>query len=103
MARLVTLKPEVKPANLVILAAACNAAADLGISITVTSGNDSVHMKNSKHYSNEALDLRTKDMTKKTKRAFMDNLQDRLGPRYQLILESEGKVNEHLHCELDPK
>lgn len=30
--------------------------------VTITSGNDGKHMKGSKHYTNEAIDIRTKDM-----------------------------------------
>jgi hypothetical protein len=30
--------------------------------VTITSGNDGKHMKGSKHYINEAIDIRTKDM-----------------------------------------
>src|SRR3990167_10219436 len=102
MPRLVTLKAGVKPASLVILSAAANTAHELGISITVTSGNDSTHMTGSKHYTNAALDFRTKDMPKVTKTTFIATMAKRLGPDYQCILESEGKMNEHLHVERDP-
>ena len=101
MARLVTLKSTVKPANLVILAAACNSAAEMGISITVTSGNDSQHMAGSRHFSNEALDFRSKDMDKVTYTLFIDKMRARLGSRYQVIHESIGRTNQHIHVELD--
>lgn len=101
MARLVTLKNTVKPESLVILAAAANAAAELNISITVTSGNDSQHMDGSRHFTNQAIDFRSKDMKPEVKRAFIKNLSDRLGSKYRVILESEGKVSEHIHAEVD--
>lgn len=101
MPRLVTLKSTVKPPNLVILAAACNTAAELGISITVTSGNDSAHKVGSRHFTNQAIDFRTKDMEKAVKAEFIAKMKARLGKKYLVLLEDEGKANEHLHCEVD--
>ena len=71
------------------------------ISITVTSGNDSTHKTGSRHYTNEAVDFRTKNMTKTNKMAFIIKMQERLGPKYLVLLESEGKAQEHLHVEVD--
>lgn len=92
------------PKSGIIAAAAVNAANELGLKtlIMVTSGNDSEHMRESKHYTNEALDFRTKTLTKEDKHAWVAVLRRRLGPDYQVILEQEGRSNEHLHVEHDP-
>lgn len=102
---LVKLKGNVRPRNLVILAACCNVAQEMNIGeLWVTSGNDSEHMTKSKHYSNNALDFRSKTFpTAESKRQFLENVKDRLGADYDCILESEGKNNEHFHIEYDPK
>ena len=101
MARVITLKNNVKPPNLVILAAAANTAIELNISITVTSGNDSKHMKGSRHFENAAIDFRSKDMSKTAKAAFIAKMQARLSDKYLVLLESEGKLNEHIHVEVN--
>ena len=98
---MVKIKSNVKPPSLVILAAAANTAQELAIEIMVTSGNDSTHMKGSRHYVNAALDFRSKDMPYPTRSKFMAILQKRLGPKYQVILEDDGKANEHIHVERD--
>lgn len=87
----------------VLAAAIINAANQIGLSqdIVITSGNDSTHMKGSKHYSDEALDVRTKTLTTIQKHLLKDTVKKRLGAGYDVILESEGKDNEHLHVEHD--
>lgn len=102
---LIKVKTTVRPRNLVILAAAANVAHQINELdyVLVTSGDDSEHMRNSKHYSGEALDFRTKNLTKGQKKFLIDMMQNRLGFGYQLILEKEGQAGEHLHVEYDPK
>lgn len=87
----------------VLAAAIINAANQIGLTqdIVITSGNDSTHMKGSKHYSDEALDVRTKTLTPEQKHLFKATVKTRLGAGYDVILESEGGPNEHLHCEHD--
>jgi len=64
--------------------------------MTITSGNDGIHMPKSLHYKNRAIDIRTKDMylpnTVKIK------LQLKLGKDYDVILEKN-----HIHIEYQPK
>ena len=90
------------PKSLIILAAVTNAAYDLGISVTLTSGNDSTHMPGSKHYTDEALDFRTHgyDLARSTQWKTL-SLQ-RLGAAYQGWVEHPGLPNEHMHIEYDP-
>lgn len=92
------IKPGVEPRHLIIAAAAANVASELAISVTVTSGDDGQHMKGSKHYTGEALDFRTNDLTPMNVQAFMRRLQLHLDQDYQLVLEVD-----HLHVEYDPK
>lgn len=99
---MVKIKTGVKPKILVILAAVANASQALDHDVVVTSGNDSTHMTGSKHYRYEALDIRSKNFpSAKAKREFIRAVQKRLGPSYQIILESEGRMNEHIHIEYD--
>ena len=101
---LIKFKSTVKVPKVVIIACAIiNAANTLGLThdIVVTSGNDSKHKVGSKHYSDEALDIRTKNIAEPHK--FASTIRRRLGPDYDVILEDEEGPNEHLHCEFDPK
>ena len=52
------------PKSAIIIAAVANAREELGLGQTyVTSMNDSVHMRGSRHYQDEAVDFRTRDLT----------------------------------------
>ena len=95
----------VVPKTVIIAGAAINAANQLKLDVDlfVTSGNDKVHSRGSKHYSDEALDFRTKNMKTAEKHSFIKELKRRLGRHYDVILEDEGGVNEHAHCEFDAK
>lgn len=100
---LVKIKAGVKPKSLVILAAIANVARDLPHDVTITSGNDSTHMRGSKHYVDAALDVRTKNFpSSASKQAFVAAVLRRLGKGYDGFVENEGKVNEHAHFEWDP-
>ena len=97
------VKAGVKPRILVMAAAVANVAFIQGLTITITSGTDGTHMKGSKHYTLEALDIRSKTFPSPlSKRTFMREVLARLGPGYQMILEQEGKPKEHFHLEWDP-
>ena len=110
----------VLPKNLVIMAAVANEAQEWGIDATITSGNDSKHGVGSLHYSNEALDIRSKTfLTHEQKLRFLYGVMGRLGSgrvkeefaesrvayhagAYYGELEHEGLANEHFHIEYDP-
>ena len=75
----------------------------------VTSINDGRHGTNSRHYSDEAEDLRTKtdppgrmgDMgTLANKKRFTRTLREALGSRFYVILEKVGTPNEHIHAQV---
>ena len=90
----------VVPRVCIIAAAAHNARLSLDIpwDTLVTSGNDKVHMRGSKHYSDEALDFRTRDISDANILRWASAIRSRLGKDYQVVIE-----NDHLHVEFDPK
>lgn len=64
---------------------------------TITSVNDGAHMQGSKHYSNEAVDLRTRDIQQYSLEEVCNDLRNILGPDYDVVLEKD-----HCHLEYDP-
>jgi hypothetical protein len=87
------------PKSVFIVAAANNARQALGIAgdTYVTSLNDSHHMAGSKHYSDEAADLRTRDLSPIDIQRWASAIRSRLGSAYQVVIE-----NDHVHVEHDP-
>lgn len=69
---------------------------------TVTSINDSKHVIGSKHYSDKALDLRSKNFGSNTlKMEFRDRIAFALGDdKFTILLENLGTPNEHFHIQL---
>lgn len=68
----------------------------------ITSANDGGHMAGSRHYTNEALDLRCKHLaTEAEKRALAAALRAELGPAFTVLYEDPGGPNQHVH--LQPK
>ena len=88
---------------LIIAAGVINAANVLNIQadMVVTSGRDGRHMEGSLHYLDRALDFRTKHLTKAQKHTLLAEARHRLGSNYDVLLEHEGRANEHLHVEYD--
>jgi len=103
---LLKFQPSVVVPKVCIIAAAVVNAANvlkLPVDMLVTSGNDKVHARGSKHYTDEALDFRTHHITLGEKLALLAEVKKRLGRNYDAILEDRGGPNEHLHVEFDPK
>jgi hypothetical protein len=102
---LLKCKTTVRPRSLMIAAGVINAANELGITadIVITAGNDGQHMVGSKHYTGDALDVRTKHLSIVEKESLREMVRHRLGSNYDVILESVGAENEHLHVEFDQK
>jgi hypothetical protein len=102
------LKPGLKFGNSIV--AICFAAAIVnsiyekhGVECVITSVNDGKHKDDSKHYSDEAFDVRTKNIyTDAIKKRMVQEIKDSLGENFDVILEGEGTANEHLHIEYDP-
>lgn len=82
-----------------ILAAANIACRFFNVELVITSANDGKHMNGSKHYTGEALDLRTRDLHNYDhKVTFTKMIADELGNGFDCVLESD-----HLHVEYDPE
>ena len=74
--------------------------------LVVTSINDSLHVEGSKHYTDDAIDWRTKGPAANTmgsiarKQRFRRRLTALLGDRFTVILEGLGKPYEHIHVQV---
>lgn len=98
MPSLLRLTPSVvTPPVVLIAAAAVNAKNVLGIphDTLITSGNDSAHMKGSRHYVDQALDFRTRDLTPEQIQVWAGEIRRRLGSRFDVVVETD-----HIHVEV---
>jgi hypothetical protein len=95
---MIYVKRGVTPKNLTIMAAVANAAEEVGVALTVTSGTDGKHMTGSKHYIGGALDVRTRGLIPADQLDVRNTIKRRLGKDYDVVLESD-----HIHVEYDPK
>ena len=85
----------------VLSAAALVANADIRGPVVITSASDGRHMRTSKHYTFQALDVRSKNFRSlAAKRRFLRTLKGLLGPRYTVLLERRGQPSEHFHLQL---
>ena len=73
-----------------------------GIDFVITSGNDGKHMKGSKHYDDEAIDIRSRDLADNDKYEFLYSLDGRIDDEYPAEFDILFEVN-HYHLEYDPK
>lgn len=101
-----TVKPEgIRPELLLAIIMVHSIYDKYGYDCIITSLNDSVHSQNSKHFSGDGVDFRTKHITdSQTKIEILREIMLNLTFNgYDVLFESEGKDNEHLHVEYDPK
>ena len=85
-----------------ILVPVANSYEELGLDCVITSANDSKHMTRSKHYSDMALDFRTKTIPRDKLDAFLTRVKFKLNipaSGYFAQLEYRDKPNEHLHVQ----
>lgn len=69
--------------------------------LVITSANDGTHKQGSKHYTNEAVDVRSKSFRSLAdKQTFRAKLAHDLGEQFTVLLEGEGDENEHFHCQV---
>ncbi len=69
--------------------------------LVITSAHDSQHDPHSRHYTDEALDLRVHDFPDATAvTTFRMQLESRLGPQFTVLFEDEGGPNAHLHVQV---
>ena len=71
------------------------------INLIITSANDGQHKPDSKHYKNQAIDLRSKSFKdEQAKFDFMTALSKELGPKFSILYEYPGQLNEHFHIQV---
>ncbi len=71
------------------------------LDLVITSGIDGKHSANSKHYTSQALDVRSKNFpNEETKYRFVREMARMLGPQFFIFLEVPGKDNEHFHMQV---
>lgn len=93
----------VVPKSLTIAAGIVNAGIELALpDMVITAGRNGRHRPGSKHYTDNALDFRTKHLTDVDKRLLVAAVTRRLGTDYDVLLEDAGTSNEHGHAEHDP-
>lgn len=83
-----------------------------GLECVITSANDSKHSAHSLHHSKigkytdgmcRAIDLRTHYVELNSfEIQLVNELKDRLGPDFDVVLEGVGTPQEHVHIEWDP-
>jgi hypothetical protein len=66
--------------------------------VVVTSGTEGEHMEGSKHYTNNALDFRTRISSPMSRQGLVMDIKFDLGPNYDVVDEID-----HIHVEFDPK
>lgn len=76
---------------------------EFGLPCIITSALDGRHSAKSFHYVGLALDFRTHVIPKGTEQAVADRVVQKLGPKFDVILEALDTPNEHLHVEFDEK
>lgn len=74
-----------------------------GYDAVITSANDSVHKSGSLHYTGKALDFRLNSLKQPDRIKVVGEIAVALGDDFDVLHESEGTSNEHMHIEFDPK
>jgi|TARA_R110000787_G_scaffold141904_6_gene255464 hypothetical protein len=68
--------------------------------IVITSVNDSGHSTHSRHYTDEAIDIRTRNFPKSVDRQrFQTALRRALGKPFTVLFEGGGTPNQHIHIQ----
>ena len=74
-----------------------------GLRPTITSIEDGQHQVDSKHYQGLAFDIRFNDITPELHNRLTTEVAQLAGSAYDVIHESHGTDNDHLHIEFDPR
>ena len=93
---------DIKPEMLLAIVIVHAAFSDNQYATTITSVRDSKHSQKSLHRYGYAVDFATKHLDRYTLKKVVPIIKAALGADYDVILESEGANNEHLHVEFDP-
>jgi hypothetical protein len=70
---------------------------EMGLGLTITSGNDGTHSAGSKHYEGLAVDIRSRDKTKQQVIDAVAEFKRRADQQFDIVIEST-----HIHLEYDP-
>lgn len=81
-----------------VIEMACKKVQGESYEITITSGKDGKHMKNSLHYVGLAIDIRSRDMKIGTITNTCLSIQKTLGSDFDVVKELD-----HIHIEFDKK
>jgi len=74
---------------------------NVGPDLVITAMANGTHMTGSKHYTNEAMDIRSHNfLDTDSKLDFARDFGSFLGPKFTVILESIGQSNEHFHVQV---
>ncbi len=68
-----------------------------GHECVITSAVEGKHGNHSHHYKGCAIDLRTRDLSRRDRIIIAEQIRSALGSEYQVVLEDD-----HLHIEFDP-
>jgi hypothetical protein len=68
--------------------------------LVITSGSDSQHMAGSKHYTGEAIDLRSRTMPATIREVLIVALRRELGPQFTVLYEGDGTPQAHIHIQV---
>jgi hypothetical protein len=93
-ARITGLRNEV----LLAITVAYSVYSENGYEMIITAGTDGSHSRGSEHYKGDAFDLRTRHLIAGDAAKIHSQLQDALGPEFDVVLEDT-----HIHIEFDPK
>lgn len=104
---------ELKPEIYSIFSIVSSVFHEFGKECVITSAHDGVHKGHkeylegsralgvvSRHYLDQAIDLRSKHLFDSMQKHFLWNsLIEKLGSKYRVLFENEGKDNEHFHVQ----
>jgi len=72
--------------------------------LVIPAASDGTHKDSSRHYSFEALDVRSKSFAShEAKVAFVMRLKAELGQNFTVLFENEGQAQEHFHIQYRKK
>jgi len=98
-ARVLGFRPELVLAAIIVN----DAYREAGYDCIIRFGIDGVHSRASEHYTGLAFDVRTHNVPADKRAGLVKKIADALGPDFDVIWESQGLAQEHVHVEYDAK
>lgn len=93
----------VLPETLLALTIANEIYTAAGLDLWITSVTDGQHAAGPTHILGAAVDIRTHGVPRESLDNLVETIGRRLGPQFDVVLESRDGMNEHLHIEFDPR